>query len=476
MCTRRIVQCCLLSWLFITARTIYADTTATTASVPLLLHYQSQLTDGGGSPLATGPVPMEFRITNLQGEVLYAEAQEAAVFNGAVSVMVGNGTDPANGAVLGGIPLAVFRPGDPKLLEVWIDGAPYGQPTEIVSVPFAYWSQMAQQVAPGSITVQELSDNFFEEFAPQLVMSPAYQTALTNVNSANTIGVTSTFAYSAATTLQGVLEDFDNAIKAREIKNVNKSGDTMSGKLAISKGGLDVTGNISISGTVDGVDVGAHHAATAAHGTDGAIVGMNTLNGLLQDIHDGLTIQIATTAQTLATQVSETVTNVENNFSALTQQLTNHTDATQAHGADGAIVGQNTLNTFLAAKMDVSIGATKEYVDTKISTSESEKPPAPTIVAWGNFNGCSMKASVVSCTEKEGFNLDVSTEAVTKLRLNFGTAPGGTSYAVQVTPYGVSCTTMPYVAAKTDAAFDVAMLLGTQPSTCGVSIVVVATQ
>lgn len=36
---------------------------------------------------------------------------------------------------------------------------------------------------------------------------------------------------------------------------------------------LDVTGNIKVSGTVDGVDVAAHHASTTEHGATGAVVG-----------------------------------------------------------------------------------------------------------------------------------------------------------------------------------------------------------
>jgi hypothetical protein len=51
-------------------------------------------------------------------------------------------------------------------------------------------------------------------------------------------------------------------------------------RLETSAAGISVTGNITVSGTVDGVDVAAHAAAATAHGVTGNIVGTNMTSSL----------------------------------------------------------------------------------------------------------------------------------------------------------------------------------------------------
>lgn len=439
----RLVMCLLCSGL-VNSSARAAETEP--AAVPLFLHYHGQLTDGGGTSLS-GPVALQLRITDANHTALYAEDQTVTAFAGAVSAVIGNGTEVNTGAVQGGVPLDVFTPGESRLLEVWIDGALHGDPTEIVSVPYAMWSQTALRVAPGGIGTDQLAPDFLDAFAPQLVASPAYQSALADVQSAATIGVNSTFAYSASTTLQGVLEDFDNAIKAREVKNVDRAGDTMTGKLVIEKGGLEVVGDVAVTGMVDGVDIStrdtalqshidapiahgadgdivgantfnAHLTATTAHGADGAVVGVNTLNATETEFAGKIMVINNTTAN-LQSQISTNNNTLTESIKNLNTDFGNHKTEAAPHGAAGGVVGWTALNTELNKKLNATGGilggdldangyrlvnlsittapskegdvATKKYVDDKIAGI----PPPPSPAASPTLNDLLLMTSGV---------------------------------------------------------------------------------
>ena len=362
---------------------------AADASVPLLLQYQGLLTDGGGNPLASGAVSLEFRITDAAHQPLYREIQAVNVNNGVVSTLIGNGTDPRTGGVTTGLRPEMLSPIIPHYLEVWRDGALADDPMEIVSVPYALWSDTATHVAPGSIDatalaagaieMSHLAPDFVDTLAAKLVETNALQSAFASTNGANAVGVNSTFTYSGAQNVQGVLQDLDRAIKAREEKNVSRGGDTMQGPLAIAAGGLSVTGDISVSGKVDGVEVSTldtsvatHTKSTSAHGSDGAVVGSNTLtdqiatrvnkngdtmNGALQIATGGLGVKggfVADSATVNGAVTANAGMNVVGDISvsgkvdgvdvsALDGSVAKHTESTSAHGSDGNVVGSNTL-------------------------------------------------------------------------------------------------------------------------------------
>lgn len=372
-----------------------ADETASVSTVPLFLHYHGQLTDGGGTPLS-GPVALQLRITDANHTALYEEDQTVTAFAGAVSAVVGNGTEVNTGAVQGGVPIEVFTPGESRLLEVWVDGALHGDPAEIVSVPYAMWSQTALRVAPGGIGTDQLAPDFVDDFAPQLVASPAYQSALADVQSAATIGVNSTFAYSASTTLQGVLEDFDNAIKAREVKNVDRAGDTMTGKLVIAKGGLEVAGDVTVTGTVDGVDVSAAKAeldtsiSTTASVQSQLTTNKSELDGEITGLKSTTTgLQGQITAS--KSELDGKITVINSTTTSLQSQLATKLDA-GGGPMTGALNMSGTQIHNVGTPTTDADAATKKYVDDSIAPFNpaiTPPPPSPQIVAWGLVN-CSV--------------------------------------------------------------------------------------
>lgn len=221
-------------------------------AVPPVFNYQGLLTDGGGNPLPSGPTSLLFRITNDAQEVLFEEEQTVDVAGGIVSALIGNGTDPASGAVSGGLPQQLLTPDGTRYLEVWHDGALVDDPLEIVSVPYAYWCDEALGVAPGVIEMTHLSSTLITDLSTSITTNESFQTALSEPETASVIGVTDTFDNSSGQTIQDVLQDFDTTLESL----VSKSGDTMTGDLTVQ-------GNIGVTGTVDGVDVSSF-AATAA--------------------------------------------------------------------------------------------------------------------------------------------------------------------------------------------------------------------
>lgn len=257
---------------------------ANEAHVPLLMGYQGYLTNGGDQPFDSGPAEFEFRITDAQQQPLFTESQVIDVVAGVVSTVIGNGIDPASQASHAGVPPDLFSTSDPRFLEVWHNGLRVDDPTMIVSVPYALVSAEAQHVvaggvdaaalAPGSIALSNFSPELLDQLAVELPTRAGFQAAAG-------LSAHTPFSYSTATDIEAVLHDLDRAIKAREEKNVSRDGDSLFGALLFRNGGATTatidaaTGNITTPGTIDGIDVGDHAAATVAHGSAGKIVGVD---------------------------------------------------------------------------------------------------------------------------------------------------------------------------------------------------------
>ena len=192
------------------------------ASLPNLINFQSVLTDDGGNRLADGKYSMLFQILDSEQAVLYEEKQEVEAVEGVVSVMVGAGIDPKDGAPTGGLLLEDLDPSLAKYLSVQVEEYPK-QILEITSVPFSLYSEKAYSLMPKSVHRDHLADGLIEDILSQkvLTLSELPEEVVTsdelpifyqNNTGASQIGVSSGLNYSTGTSIQLVLNDLDSAM------------------------------------------------------------------------------------------------------------------------------------------------------------------------------------------------------------------------------------------------------------------------
>lgn len=109
------------------------SSTAAAASVPRLIRFNGVLIDGRGWPI-TIPVNVLFGIysqPNGEGEPLWQETQQISPNDkGGYSVLLGSG-NPI------GIPIEIFKPGEPQYLSMKPEGEPEQRRVLLVSVPYA---------------------------------------------------------------------------------------------------------------------------------------------------------------------------------------------------------------------------------------------------------------------------------------------------------------------------------------------------
>lgn len=195
--------------------------------VPEVLLFQSALYDDGGNPIADGPVDLILRIVDDAGRVLYEERQTPDAVRGQVSVLVGNGLT-SMGAPTGGVPRSVLDPASLRYIEAEAAGQPPTAPMEIASVPYSLYAGEADSVAEGGVGYEALKVGVVEKLAEALsdsvvgenevIVRGDLPTLYRESSAAASIGVEPAFVYSAADDLQGVLADFDAAIKARDTR------------------------------------------------------------------------------------------------------------------------------------------------------------------------------------------------------------------------------------------------------------------
>lgn len=211
------------------------------AAVPLYFNYQSVLMDSGGNPLSSGPHQVVFRVTDSAHNTLYEEGQTVDANKGVVATLIGNGAIPGTSTPTAGLTPEIFAPGEQRFLEVSVDGQSADDPLEIVSVPYAVWTEKvaeggvdAKAIASGAIAMEHFGKGLVEDLATALLKQPVFsalEKGLSNPSGAQQVGVNTAFIYSGATTVQGVLKDLDLAIKMREEKNVSKAGDIVTGTI-----------------------------------------------------------------------------------------------------------------------------------------------------------------------------------------------------------------------------------------------------
>ena len=204
-------------------------------TTPHFFHYQAVLTDDGGNLLSNGPVQTTFRIFGSDDRVLYQEQQTLDIVDGATSALIGNGLDPESGAPTGGLSLDLLNPDQGRFLEVEVEGYPPMEKMEMVSVPYALFSERALGVQAGaidetalaekSVTLRHFADGTLEEIAAAMLdqgllgngVNPTDLDAIYQVPAgASHVGVETGLVYSGKNDLQGVLRDMDRAIDQRQ--------------------------------------------------------------------------------------------------------------------------------------------------------------------------------------------------------------------------------------------------------------------
>ncbi len=268
--------------------------------IPLLFNYQSALIDEGGNPLPDGATSVKFQLQDSGGKTVYEELQTLEVVKGTVSAIVGNGLDVNSGAPTGGISASALDPTDARYLVVEVAGhRPYDK-LEIVAAPYSMWADTALKMPAGAITGDMIGkgvitkDHLNAELTAALFpngiaksMLPtdtAYTEDLQSSYGASKIGVSTVFVYSGSQTVQGVLKDFDTAIKKRQeeitwaeadygTKITNEAGarSTTDSGLQVNIGN-EATARTAADATLQ-ANITTHTNSTAAHGVAGNIVG-----------------------------------------------------------------------------------------------------------------------------------------------------------------------------------------------------------
>ncbi|MBI2092230.1 MAG: hypothetical protein HYT75_04465 [Deltaproteobacteria bacterium] len=271
--------------------------------IPPYFNYSGSLTDDGGNLLPDGTKNIRFKIVNSAGGTIFEETQDVEIIKGEISAIVGNGINPSTGAPSAGIPAASIEPGDTLFFQIEIDGEQIYDPMEIVSSPYAIWADTALRLPDGSITGamlgkgiitkehlnQELASAIFPDGVPKALLpsDTVYTNSIQSTSGAGKVGVTSDFIYSGSQTVQGVLKDFDIAVKKRQQESEwikEDYGAQIGAEAAARK--LDDDGiknQISVqvgaeASTRQSEDneiknqLGAHAMATSAHGIVGNVV------------------------------------------------------------------------------------------------------------------------------------------------------------------------------------------------------------
>ncbi len=268
------------------------------ASLPRFLNFQSLLFDDNGEPVDETFIDLEFYISDQEGQDLYAERQpQVQVIHGAVNVLIGEGTAP-DGTATGGLPSTVLDPSTgPKFLKFRVGDNLVSDPMELVTVPYSFYAQQALSVPENSLEGKNIKEGTLEL---KHFKAPIEFASITGVIGDSQIPAT------VATVQQ--LADHVNAKEAHWAKQVlvdktsmgNLAGNDVQAVLQDLNDRIFVTAfnaneaNDNLSNSVT-ASLTAHANATMAHGSDGTVVGINTLNtaltthaALTQGVH-GLT-------------------------------------------------------------------------------------------------------------------------------------------------------------------------------------------
>jgi gas vesicle protein len=232
--------------------------------VPTLMNYQGSLTDEGGNPLPDGETTVMFRVLDPGGAILFEERQDVEVVEGRVSAVIGNGIDSSTGGLSAGVPTEALDPKGLRYLQVEVSGHEPYQEMLITSSPYAVFAGTAlgvavggvasNMIADGAIKKEHLSDELTGAIFPTGIsreLLPAdtvfkdefdgFRNDIQGAGGAARVGVASSFVYSGAQTVEGVLKDIDTAVKKRQeeinfvnANGINRAGDVLNGEFQFS--------------------------------------------------------------------------------------------------------------------------------------------------------------------------------------------------------------------------------------------------
>jgi len=250
---------------------------ADAAQVPPLINFQSVLYDDAGEPIPDGSSSVNFRITDMNGSILYEENQTLDVVHGVVSAMVGNGLT-SNGSPTGGIPSDIFEADSGRYLEVTVDGYQPQATMEIVSVPYSLSADKAMgavdnsiggdAIKAGAISSKHFSSDTLKDLGAEMVQ----YSSLGTPSAAQSIGVRSGFSYSGSSNIQGVLTDLDRVMATRNVQMDSAVSDLQNQiDTKVSKSGDSINGTIQMNGNrVEGLgDANSDDDATSKGYADG---------------------------------------------------------------------------------------------------------------------------------------------------------------------------------------------------------------
>ncbi len=156
--------------------------------------------------------------------------------------------------ITGEIPLTALDPATgPKMVDILVNDSEPLDLLPLTAVPYAIYAQQALSVPAGSITSNEIQDGTIvvSDLEPSIDLS-----SVLGPIDATQITISGPFTNFTGDTVQEAIQGVDstltshqNTLNQLDATYVNAAGDTMSGDLTVN-------GNISVTGTVDGVDVG----------------------------------------------------------------------------------------------------------------------------------------------------------------------------------------------------------------------------
>lgn len=361
--------------LFITV----AQAEARIVNVPNTLTAPVMLYDEGGNVFTDGTYEITITLKDTSGDEIYEEEQEITVINGVAAILIGQGYIPGTnyGSAAGGLSVETFDVSGDISVEILVDGQ--SSPQQIATVssqPYSFISEYAIGVASDAITTESIQDgtiiaadldpSFLEELQTTSLVNES-DSAITA--SDVSIPESTSLNNSGETTVNGVLEDFDNAIDTLRDVNIEQSIDFMADEISstyIKKDGTSsMTGDLNMGtkaitnvGNVDGVDVSALSAT------------ISSLNSTY-----------ATDAElsAYASTVSSTLTALDSTYTTETELSAHASTSTGLHGLDSSssVVGtasiQTLTNKTITSTNSISANAinsgtvNESYVDSDIA-------------------------------------------------------------------------------------------------------------